>query len=310
MLYAAIGAGAAVLLAVIIFYFYVFVKCYIRKDSPPLETLDLSNTHYAKYEDELLETLAKVKSMAYEPVRIKAFDGIDLGARFYDFGFDKTVIALHGYRAIPYNNIHAGFLTMKELGYNVLLVSQRAHYDSGGRAITFGEREQRDLLSWLDYITERRPGDKIALYGISMGCATICLSSDKLSGYPNVKLLVLESGYRVFYESLSASGDIYGKFKHVIGFFIYISGLMILRVNIKKNIMDSRLSKCEVPAFFIHGTEDKNVDPENARKNFASIASRQKDMILVEGAGHAEAFIADRKNIQERLGDFMLKVGA
>lgn len=304
------AVGGLVFLFLFVLVNASFAGCYLRKDGPPLETLDLSNTHYAKLEDELIRSIKEVKQMPYEPVRIKAFDGITLGARFFDFGFDKTVIAIHGYRAIPYNNIHAGFLAMKDLGYNVLLISQRGHFESGGKAITFGKKERYDLISWIDYLTKRRPDDKIALYGLSMGCATICLASDRFKDYPNVSLLVLESGYRVAYDAMLAGGKSFGILKHPIGICCRITGRLILGVDLKEDVMDEKLSKCTVPAFFIHGSVDPNVVPENSFKNCEAIASGYKEVFIVEGAGHAEAFLAGRAEITKRLGEFIEKAGA
>ncbi len=294
---------------VLFFFLFVLVNsfagCYLRRDGPPLESLDLEKTHYAKYKDELLAAITEVKSLPYEPVRIKAADGAVLAARFFDFGYNKTVIALHGYRAIPYNNVHAGFLGMRDLGYNVLLVSQRGHFESGGRAITFGVKEKDDIIRWIGYLENRRPGEEIALYGISMGCATICLAADKLKDHPDVKLLVLESGYRVAYEAMLAGGKNFGIFKYLIGFCCRISGRALLHVNLKEDVMDEKLGQCEVPAFFIHGSKDANVIPENSYKNYEATASRKKELYIAEGAGHAEAFLADREEITKRLRSFI-----
>lgn len=309
MIFAVIGAGIVIVFFVVLLV-RCFAGCFLRGEEVPLESLDLSKTHYAKYKDELLRTILEIKQMAYEPVRIRSYDGLLLGARFYDFGFNKTVIALHGYRAIPYNNIHAGFLTMKDLGYNVLLVSHRAHYDSEGRAITFGEREQKDLTAWLDYVSERRPDDIIALYGLSMGCATICLTADKLKNYPNVKLLVLESGYRRAYDTLLVGAKKYGAWGSLVAVLCRLSGIMFLGIDIKKSKIEERLRQCDVPAYFIHGSEDRLVVPENAKLNFEAIGSAHKKLYIAEGAGHAEAFIADRQYIEESLKAFAEEVGA
>ncbi|MBO4261564.1 MAG: hypothetical protein J5921_02995 [Clostridia bacterium] len=299
-------------LAVLFFLFVLvnsFAGCYLRRDGPPLEKLDLSKTHYAKYKDDLLKAITEVKSLPYEPVRITAKDGAVLAARYFDFGNKKTVIALHGYRAIPYNNIHAGFLGMKDLGYNVLLVSQRCHFESGGHAITFGVKEKDDLIRWIEYLENRFPENEIALYGISMGCATICLAADKLKEHPAVKLLVLESGYRVAYEAMLAGGKSFGVLKYLIGFCCRLSGRTLLHVRLKENVMDEKLSQCTVPAFFIHGSEDANVTPDNSYKNFDAIASTKKELFIAEGAGHAEAFLAERPEITKRLKAFLEGIG-
>lgn len=55
------------------------------------------------------------------------------------------------------------------MGLNVLLVDQRSHGESEGRLITFGVKERRDVVTWIDYVLEHFGDDtEIFLSGLSM----------------------------------------------------------------------------------------------------------------------------------------------
>ena len=303
--------AAAVLVAAPLagLFIFAFFRTFHRGKEIPLESLDLSETHYAPYADRLLATLTEIKSIPYEPVRIKSSDGITLGARYYDFGNEKTVVAFHGYKAIPFNNVHAAFKTFRSLGYNVLLVSQRAHFESGGRIITFGIREQNDLLRWLDWLRNRTGGKDVALFGVSMGAATICLASDRLKDYPEVKLLALECGYRTGCETIKNGMHKIGAFGRFLANVTRISGIIFGGFDIGREEMNGRLAKCKVPALFIHGEADVIVPVSASEDHLKALGTDRKDIVTVEKAGHAEAFIADPEKVGNALKRFIEKYG-
>jgi alpha-beta hydrolase superfamily lysophospholipase len=280
---------------------FAFFRTYHRGKEIPLESLNLSETHYAPYADRLLATLKEIKSIPYEPVRIKSYDGLTLGARYYDFGNEKTVIALHGYRATPFNNVHAAFKVFRNLGYNVLLVSQRAHFDSGGRIISFGTREKNDLLSWLDWLRARTGGKEVALFGVSMGAATICLAADRLAEYPEVKFMALECGYRTGCDTIKNGMHKIGAFGRLLAEVSRFSGILFGGFDIGKEQINEKLAKCTVPALFIHGGADVVVPVAASEEHLKALASEKKDLVVVDGAGHAEAFIADPEKVESAI---------
>lgn len=309
LLYVLSGILIFVILPVFGFLLYGLFKTYHRGKEIPLETLDLKETHYAPYETELLEAISEIKKIPFEPVRIKSRDGITLAARYYDFGYEKTVIALHGYRAIPYNNVHAAFLAFRDLGFNVLLVSQRGHFESGGRFITFGERESGDLLLWVDYLLKRNGSSGIGLFGVSMGAATVCYASKKLASVPEIGFMVLECGYKNGYESVSNSlRDAFGGRQRLLSEVVYLAGKLFLRIDIKHSNADEALPSVTIPAFFIHGDSDRFVPVSDSIERFEIIGSDIKDIVIVKGASHAEAFIAGSKEIRPRLSEFINKI--
>ena len=74
-----------------------------------------------------------------EQVRITARDGAVLSGRYYHRRDGAPLdLMLHGYKSGALHDFPGGALAALALGHNVLLVDQRAHGNSDGRAISFG----------------------------------------------------------------------------------------------------------------------------------------------------------------------------
>ena len=96
---------------------------------------------------------------------------------------------------------------------------------------------------------------------------------------------------------------------------LFLSSLMagvtalILQPHILVQIAaDESLPSVTIPAFFIHGDSDRFVPVSDSIERFEIIGSDIKDIVIVEGASHAEAFIAGSKEIRPRLSEFINKI--
>ncbi len=168
------GCAAALVLAV---SGWVFVRCFVRWPMPHERVEYPRGGVYSRCWDQLVALVDAMEREAYEEARILARDGVPLHGRYYAFCEGApTHILLHGYRG-SYQDMCGCFKIAKELGHNVLVVSQRAHGKSGGRVITFGARERHDCVDWARFIAEKSPDSPIVLWGISMGAATVLMAS-------------------------------------------------------------------------------------------------------------------------------------
>ena len=87
---------------------------------------------------------------------------------------------VHGFRAIPFSNFSYSAYYFLEHGYNVLLISQRAHEKSEGKYITLGYLESTDVNEWVKYLEEKRGLNRIIIYGTSMGADTVLVSQGRM----------------------------------------------------------------------------------------------------------------------------------
>ncbi|WP_425061395.1 alpha/beta hydrolase [Sporomusa carbonis] len=88
-------------------------------------------------------------------------------------------------------------------GFNILLVDSRAHGESGGNSVTWGNYEKYDLDQWVDWVYQRFPGGMIGIHGISMGAATALMHAELNEANKRVAFYIADSSYSDF-ETLLA----------------------------------------------------------------------------------------------------------
>lgn len=118
----------------------------------------------------------------------------------------KTAIIAHGYMGNA--ETMADYAKMyHDLGYNVLVPDARGHGQSEGDYIGFGWHERKDYLQWIDEVLAKNgPEETITLYGISMGAATVMMTSGE--DLPkNVTSIIEDCGYTNVNEELGYQLD-------------------------------------------------------------------------------------------------------
>ena len=166
------------LLASLIAYF----KCFYNNLKGSDELIEELNTEQFKpFLPKMKELINEAYNVPYtEDVTIKSYDGLNLHGRFYKCeGSNKYSIMFHGYKGEARRDFSGGVRENLALGLNLYLVDQRGHGESDGRTITFGVKERRDLISWLEYVIQKHGENiQILLEGISMGAATVLFAAN------------------------------------------------------------------------------------------------------------------------------------
>jgi hypothetical protein len=217
----------------------------------------------------------------------------------------KTVIIAHGYLSDGKEMNDYARLYAEKLGYNVLLPDARGHGASEGDYIGFGWHERNDYLLWILKVLDR-VGDKaqIALHGLSMGGATVMMVSGE-SLPPQVKVIVEDSGYTSVYDELSYQMNRVLKLPSYP--FIWTTSLLT-QIKAGYNFFEaSALKQLEnniTPMLFIHGTSDTIVPAEMAMELYHTCQA-QKDILLVEGAGHTKAYSSNKTAYETKLAEFV-----
>ncbi len=261
-----------------------------------------ASAQFAPYAERLKAARDRLQARRSVRVKIEAPDGVSLRADYFDLRAEKTVIFVHGYRAEPMLNFAAQADCFAERGWNLLLVTQRAHGDSGGKRSYLGIKEQYDLLGWVDWARLQPSVRKIAVYGISMGATTAAYAADKLD--PDaVRALILDCGFPSPYRQIR-----YDCIKRRIPWRLLVPLIRLLAklcygIDIKTPITDA-LSVTTIPTFFLHGTDDKTVPYEDGRAIYEACAA-PKRFFTAEGAPHVLAFVSDQSRAETELFSFL-----
>ena len=134
---------------------------------------------YAPYRDAARQMISEALEIPYKEVTVTSYDGLCLFGKCYFANKSAPwLIMMHGYRSGAERDFCGGLKFGIEAGFNVLLVDQRAHGKSEGKCLTFGIKERRDCLSWVNYVVSKAGENcEIVLYGMSMGAATVLMAA-------------------------------------------------------------------------------------------------------------------------------------
>lgn len=240
-----------------------------------------------------------------ELVEVLSGDGLTLRGWLYDRGADKTVIFCHGYHGGP-EELSALASQLYKAGCNVLLIYQRGHNKSDGAYFTMGVRERYDVLRWIDLVNSRHPAGRVALYGWSMGGATV-MGAVGLALPDNVACAVEDCGYENLYDELLSSTSLYMPklpmkkfFTDVLDCYCRLFRGFSIRLPLSRSLAD-----CRVPMLFIHGSADKLVPYDNLDKVYAACASKKLRSSYV-GAEHISSFGREPERYLSELEGFLL----
>lgn len=299
-LYISLGIVAFLLVGFVVSLFVVAEGCYKgffkRRELSPKA---LTDEHYAPFRQMILSARNRMEQLPYKAFVCRSYDGLDLFAKYYDYGKDKTIIFMHGIYSHPLNNFAVIAERFIEWGYNVLMPDERAHGMSGGDETTYGYRESRDLLTWIEFM-QARSDAKLVIYGTSMGATAVALASDQIRD--GVYAAVCDCGF----TSLSNNMKYFAKRFHApILMFKLLGSMCKRRIDIDFNeSAEDHLKNSSIPTVFVHGLKDDAVLASESEKNYQACAAPKK-LILVEGCGHTTA--AMDHEISQQIYEFIKK---
>lgn len=289
----AAAAAVCVMLFAALYVIYIMAFASRRDIHPKDDEMPANNPQYMPYAQRLSENVRRLAEIPFEPVYITSFDGLRLYGRFYDTGEDSPVaILFHGYRSTALRDASGGAPFCLKRGISVLLVDQRSHGKSEGRAITFGVRERRDCKSWIDYVISRRGSDvPIILMGVSMGAATVLMAPD-LKLPENVKGIVADCPYSSPMDIICTVSAGMGIPSKLVRPFIWLSARIFAGTDISKSSAVKAAGKSHIPAMLIHGDDDRFV-PFDMSLKIAKANTADYELTPIAGAGHGIAYYVD-----------------
>lgn len=270
----------------------IFEKCFSTKTPIFKESFD----KYEEYKDYL-------QNSNVNSVTITSYDGLKLnGYRINNHENNKYVIIVHGFTGSK-NDMLDVAKKFDDMGYNILLIDQRASGESEGKYATYGLKESLDLIKWIDYLVNKCPDSQIVLYGVSMGASTV-ISSLGTKLPDNVKCAIEDSGFSSLYEELK----FFMKEKYHLLFVDTILKLLEKKMIAK---LDFTYEDCNhkialknnvVPLLIIHGTADTIVPFEMSKRIYNS-TNGVKKIFVVEGTNHCEGKL--NKNYYSSIKSFI-----
>ena len=260
---------------------------------------------YRPYKKEILKLLDAALALPYEPVTIRSRDGLELFGKYYHVRDGAPlVIMLHGYKSpLAERDFEGGIQICLALQYNFLLADQRAQGKSQGRVITFGIRERYDCLDWIRYANSRfGTTERIFLYGVSMGAATVLMASD-LELPDNVAGIVADCGYtspeaiiRKVIADMKLPAWAYG--------FVRLAAFWYGHLKLHEASALEAVRHTKIPILFFHGEEDHYVPCRMSRELYEACAG-EKEILTVPEAGHGMSFFGNRKGYTDLTEAFM-----
>lgn len=214
-----------------------------------------------------------------------------------------------------------------DMGYNILMPSQRGQFLSDGDDLTFGYQDKYDWLNWVKMVDERNGANsEVVFYGQSLGADTVLEAASVPGLSKSVKAVVADAGYATLPE-LGAS--LYSKAINYVSNALQSVGLpaitslpflsydkIVAAINARLiktqgfNVDDlsavDAASKVTIPLLLIHTEDDAFIPYTQSLELAAANHSADQEVWILPGqvGGHAAANNAILQ-YQQHLRDFL-----
>lgn len=217
----------------------------------------------------------------------------------------KWVVLLHGYTGWKEEMYPIAYQYARQ-GYQILCPDMRCSGESGGDFIGMGWTDRVDNLLWLKAILKKDPEAEIVIHGQSMGAAcALMMTGEELPD--NVKAVVSDCAYTDVYSIFQKQ---IREWFHLPAFPIVDGANLVLMLrggyNIREASAIDAVRTAKLPILFIHGTEDAFI-PVTMAEELYEAAAGEKELLLVEGAGHAQSQDKDPEGYYGTVFDFVGK---
>ena len=304
--------SAILLIGMVIFGFWMFDFALVRKEQMDFDAGDDILPHMDVIRFRSREAQNKIQSMPHEEVYIKSYDDLLLHATFVQSAFfsRKVVIAVHGYNSFGMFDMSSVVPFFRGMGYNVIIVDDRAHGKSEGRFIGFGWLDRLDVLNWCRYAIQRFGKDcEILLHGVSMGAATVLMTCGESCLPEQVKGVIADCPFAGAYEEF---GYIMRSNYRVPGRPLLYFASMVCKLRAGYTFGQASTIRAvrniRIPVLFIHGDKDTFVPPYMTRKMYKSCRSRQKYLYICPGATHCYSAFQDMDTYVSHLTDVVYNI--
>ncbi len=216
----------------------------------------------------------------------------------------RAVIIAHGYRSNHVIALQYAPVFIKN-GYNVLVIDQRAHGESGGKFPSYGLYESRDLHHWVTLLRERLGEDcEIGLMGHSLGGATV-LCYPKID--TGIRFIITDCTYATLRQFIIQR--IHSYFAPAWLFYPLVNRMVRARIGFSMNEVNpievALREGLSIPTLFIHSKGDRIMSFRGTKEMYEKRHNPHDRLYLHTSADHADVYCADTSAYQQMVDAFL-----
>ena len=238
--------------------------------------------------------------LEYEAVRFTTEDGVTLSGWLIPAARETrtAVIVLHGFSGHRLPEL-AAFVPWLHERHHVLQFDFRGHGESEGSLVTLGSHERRDVAAAVRFAESRGLGPT-ALFGVSMGAAIAIVSAPDLP----VAAVVADASFADLRHPVASRMRQLGYPLSGIGARVVVGGVML---RARSRLADPIRAVARIAPralLLIAPREDRLISWRQSLRLYEA-AGEPKELVVVEGAGHAEAYAMDPQAYREHVLGFL-----
>lgn len=228
--------------------------------------------------------------LSYDVRKINVNDGGYVEAWFIPSGAPQGLVIMFPAYATSKEVLLDPAAAFHTIGYNVLMVDFRGVGGSSGTDTTLGVREAGDVAAAVDYARRQWPGERLVLYGVSMGSAAILRAVAKQGVHPDA--LVLESPFNSLLDTAASRFHSMGLPAFPGAPLIVFWGSVQQGYNGFAHNPSDYARSVQCPVLLMYGRRDPRVTPQQSEEIYAHLVG-PKESAVFPNASHELLVDAD-----------------
>jgi uncharacterized protein len=238
--------------------------------------------------------------LEYELVRFTTDDGVTLSGWLIPAARETrtAVIVLHGFSGNRLAEL-AAFVPWLHERHHVLQFDFRGHGESGPGWVTLGSHERRDVAAAVAFLRSRGLGP-IALFGVSMGAAIAIVAAPDLP----VAAIVADSPFAELHHPI-------GNRMREVGYPLpglgsrAIVAAAALRTRSRLPDAIRHVARLAPRALLVIAPKEDQLISWRQGLRLYEAAGEPKELLVVDAAGHAEAYAVQPEMYRQRVTEFL-----
>jgi pimeloyl-ACP methyl ester carboxylesterase len=287
----------AVLLGCFVVFFFLVVI-------PVLGSLLITNNRF-QFRERGPKTPEAV-GLSVTPAEFVSQDGISLRG-WWNAGdsLKPVIIFVHGLNRSRVEMLERA-ADANRRGYGVLLFDLRNHGESGRAYTTIGIFESRDVCAASHFVKNEAGERPQIVWGVSMGASSAILAAKQCPGF---SAIISDSSFLSFRDTVGHHLTLLFRLPAfpIANLIVAITGYRV-GFNPVDGDVEAVVRNLNIPILFIAGGADRRMPPSLAGMMFKETKNPLKQLLVVPGAGHGEAFATDRTAYLNSVYGFLQRV--